>query len=720
MTKTIHAILISIVLISGIFVNFDYAKAVHPETGTGEIHGLKFNDLNGNGIRDAGEPPVAGVAINATLGGISLHETVTDINGNYNFTGLESGLYTIHEEPPPFFVQTFPDGDHIVVLADDETRTGVDFGNHLVGPGQINGTKWLDADSDGVFDAGESGVQGVSITLWKLTPPDTSGSFTGFTTTDINGDYGFSNLEPGFYRVEENTPFGSTQTFPANGQDQFVEVNGNIIENVDFGNHIADPGQIKGSVWNDDNENGVRDAGETGLSFREVCLSETAQCTFTNSVGDYTFFTAPAGTYSVYVQLTPTSLNTTPISQTVTVSSNQIVENVDFGISGGVSPPPPEVEVVDASPYSSSGLPTIYWGEDTTYRKNVGPNGFDHCGTDKPVQIKLVVDFPQSGSSFEQLMTEVDPTNEIWETTFPPFSPAHGLATLTFYVDCPADTPSFPEDTGLIAGEDEIQKGGSIYVDPSGKILNQCTGEFVEGATAILKVESPPNSGNFVIPPSTSHIPDVNPQVTGSDGQYGWVVIPGNYKVTVLKDGFTTNESAVVTIPPAVTELDIFITPVDGCTLQLQEQKEEIIIDLQSELPTGDKKSDKKLEKAITHITKSLDDKFWIDDSTLDPKDGHKVFGEEKKSVKRLLKVDAIDVSGIIDSLVTIDAQLALDAISEAEQFAGDPKVDKELEKANKELEKAQKELDNGRPDKSIDHYKKAWKHAQKAIDFAT
>ena len=38
---------------------------------------------------------------------------------------------------------------------------------------------------------------------------------------------------------------------------------------------------------------------------------------------------------------------------------------------------------------------------------------------------------------------------------------------------------------------------------------------------------------------------------------------------------------------------------------------------------------------------------------------------------------------------------------------------------AQKGMEKAEKYLNEGKPDKAIDHYKKAWEHAQQAIKFA-
>ena len=142
-------------------------------------------------------------------------------------------------------------------------------------------------------------------------------------------------------------------------------------------------------------------------------------------------------------------------------------------------------------------------------------------------------------------------------------------------------------------------------------------------------------------------------------------------------------------------------------------------------LPTGDKKIDKRIEKALKHLEKSLDPKLPETDSTLTKK-GKKVFDEEKKAVKdlqNLIKDKKVpdyvkDVcKEMIDKLVTADKLLAKTALNDAREYEGtDKKVDKETEKSEKELEKATKELEKGKPDKAIDHYKKAWEHARKAM----
>jgi len=175
--------------------------------------------------------------------------------------------------------------------------------------------------------------------------------------------------------------------------------------------------------------------------------------------------------------------------------------------------------------------------------------------------------------------------------------------------------------------------------------------------------------------------------------------------------------------------------------------KQDVLAALSALDPTGDKKTDKAIEKAIEHIQKSLNidpkhpekepkHELWLDDDHLDPKHGKKVFDEEKKAVHELMKIDAPDVSGAIDALVSADKILAQTAIDEAIAAAAavgcgeesnDPECKKTLEeiaKAQNEMAKAQEELDHtkkdGTPDpkydKAIDHYKKAWEHAQKAM----
>ena len=160
----------------------------------------------------------------------------------------------------------------------------------------------------------------------------------------------------------------------------------------------------------------------------------------------------------------------------------------------------------------------------------------------------------------------------------------------------------------------------------------------------------------------------------------------------------------------------------------LQDQKSEQITILES-IDGESKQTQKEIDKAIEKIEKSLDDKFWKDEITLDSKKGHQVFDNEKDAIKNLMKTLGVNtggdddddddkkkkyvatddakpiIQGVIDTLVQIDRTLAQDAIDNSEKS--------NLNKANSEIAKGDGKSSQGKPDKAIDHYKKAWKHAQ-------
>jgi hypothetical protein len=81
----------------------------------------------------------------------------------------------------------------------------------------------------------------------------------------------------------------------------------------------------------------------------------------------------------------------------------------------------------------------------------------------------------------------------------------------------------------------------------------------IEGATVRLQRETPPGSGSFVnvLSADPGIEPNVNPQITGSDGRYQWDVVAGRYRVLVVKAGYPSVTSKAVDIPPPVTDLHI-------------------------------------------------------------------------------------------------------------------------------------------------------------------
>ncbi|MCO6458616.1 MAG: choice-of-anchor D domain-containing protein [Pirellulaceae bacterium] len=202
-------------------------------TYLGSIHGYKFEDLNVNGIDD-GEPRLGNVAITLTgdIDGDGVVDTIiqrTNTSGEYWFEGLYPGVYTVSETPPQGSIPTTP-VSYTVTVASRQELVALPGQAHLpandprvevvIGPelafgnafeGSIHGYKFEDLDGDGVWDAGEPPLAGVEIVLSWL---DRAGNAqTTSTTTDDDGEYWFTWLEPGLtYTVTEVPPAGSVQT----------------------------------------------------------------------------------------------------------------------------------------------------------------------------------------------------------------------------------------------------------------------------------------------------------------------------------------------------------------------------------------------------------------------------------------------------------------------------------------------------------------------------
>ncbi|MCA9165490.1 MAG: hypothetical protein KDA62_21015, partial [Planctomycetales bacterium] len=115
--------------------------------------GTKWLDTDGDGVKDAGEPGIAGVWIYVDLdqdGRIDTGEpaTVTNQFGQYTLALPGAGTYQLREVLGPGYVQTFPGGNgaHTVTVTGTET-VGRDFGNMPA------------------FDYGDAPVDYVSLTL---------------------------------------------------------------------------------------------------------------------------------------------------------------------------------------------------------------------------------------------------------------------------------------------------------------------------------------------------------------------------------------------------------------------------------------------------------------------------------------------------------------------------------------------------------------------------
>jgi len=93
---------------------------------TGQIRGYVWNDANGNGVLDGGEPNLIGVAVRLYAGGLFLGELRTEGDGLVAFRSLPPGNYRVVELNPAGLFSSTPDEVMVELRAGDvvEIRFG--------------------------------------------------------------------------------------------------------------------------------------------------------------------------------------------------------------------------------------------------------------------------------------------------------------------------------------------------------------------------------------------------------------------------------------------------------------------------------------------------------------------------------------------------------------------------------------------------------------------
>lgn len=319
---------------------------------------MVFIDISGNGKYDPslGEWGYDGATVrlyadnndDGIADGAALAAQTTNNGGFYNFTGLVPGKYFVQIEDVPYWMfKAVPNGGDpdndidndnsgltqntttaiikggtITLSLGTEPQTnhnpGYDFG--IFKSNGLGDFVFLDADVDGIQDAGETGIAGVTVNL-----RNTSGDLLASTTTDATGYYYFYDPQmysTNNYNIEFITPAGYGRS-PSNlGGDDAKDsdpVNGTITNvSVPFGiwDYSFDAGfyplmAVGDRVFHDVNNNGIQEAaGEPGIAAVTVYLYRDANndnvadgasiaSTSTNTSGNYLFSNLTPGNYMV-------------------------------------------------------------------------------------------------------------------------------------------------------------------------------------------------------------------------------------------------------------------------------------------------------------------------------------------------------------------------------------------------------------------------------------
>jgi uncharacterized repeat protein (TIGR01451 family) len=186
-------------------VVFDVADSL------GTLQLVKFEDVNGDGVRQAGEPGVPGWVFRLTNPQGNPSVAVTGSDGTVTITSVPAGVWQVAELVDPMWVAITP-ATGTVTVPSPTGGTGV-FTAGNARPAPISGVVYTDTDSDGIRDAGEVGRPGVRLDLVGTRP----GGIAVPAQTVLSGSdgsYVFPGLLPGTYTVGMRVPGGLTATTP--------------------------------------------------------------------------------------------------------------------------------------------------------------------------------------------------------------------------------------------------------------------------------------------------------------------------------------------------------------------------------------------------------------------------------------------------------------------------------------------------------------------------
>ncbi|TFW29789.1 SdrD B-like domain-containing protein [Duganella callida] len=312
-------------------------------------------DSNRDGVQDAGEAGVAGVKVVLldASGNPTGATATTDANGNYSFTNLKPGTYSVQFDkatlPADYYFTTSGQGSSAnadgksgqLTLNSGDSNMDLDAGI-VIKQATVGDRVWEDSNGNGVQDAGEQGMDGVTVSL-----KDGSGKVVGTTTTHDGGQYSFT-VDPGTYSVSVSAPKGYVAVAAGQGAntalDSDVDAGGNsaamnlaagqVKTDVDAG--FYRPVSLGDKVWFDSNRNGVQDSGEAGVAGVKVVLLDasgnpTGATATTDANGNYSFTNLKPGVYSVQFDKA-----TLPADYYFTTSGHGSSANAD-GKSGAVT-----------------------------------------------------------------------------------------------------------------------------------------------------------------------------------------------------------------------------------------------------------------------------------------------------------------------------------------------------------------------------------------------
>ena len=271
-------------------------------TGTAVLSSPSVTDDNGTPANAADDYVPAAVQLGAFNYGDVNKNKLFDVGEGWYFqktnaVGANGVITNIAKATATAFGTQVTDSDTATVTVGGQKAS---IGNFI----------WDDKDYNGVQDAGEAGIANVTVKL--LSPTNT---VLATTTTDANGQYSFSNLNPADYKVQVVAPTGFFVSKKDQGGndalDSDIDSTGTtLVTTLSAGENdlswdagLYRKASVGDKVWEDQDHDDIQDPTEPGIGGVKVYLLNSAgtqlASTVTNAAGNYLFSSLDPGTYQL-------------------------------------------------------------------------------------------------------------------------------------------------------------------------------------------------------------------------------------------------------------------------------------------------------------------------------------------------------------------------------------------------------------------------------------
>ena len=278
-----------------------------------------FLDLDEDGTQSAGDEGLSALVMELRTANGDFVASRGSSDGSYIFSDLVPGDYVINFVKDDLYLPTQSNvGDAetdsdlleignlytsgVFTLCSGQQIDTIDFG-FVNNYAQISGQVFEDSKADGLFTAGDTLISNVVVTLY-----DALGEIVQTTTTDALGNFTFDDILAGEYYIQYGLSndylYSTTNVTGSNGNgttDLFILEPGAIVTDQITGAYIL--GSIGDYVFLDLNEDGIQDAGDSGLAGVELSLLDSngveVQSTESAANGSYSFDDLLPGTYTI-------------------------------------------------------------------------------------------------------------------------------------------------------------------------------------------------------------------------------------------------------------------------------------------------------------------------------------------------------------------------------------------------------------------------------------